>query len=64
MATVFHREGREELEEGWLQKFWTLEEGDPMGRHVIHVFVEDELVRTFEFDVVPPPPQRDGTASQ
>jgi hypothetical protein len=31
--------------------FWTIAEGDPVGRHVIHIFIEDRLVHTFEFDI-------------
>ena len=31
--------------------WWQLEAGDPAGRHVMRVYVEDVLVATFEFDV-------------
>jgi hypothetical protein len=53
-ATVVEREARGTNEEGWLVGFWTLDEGDPPGRHVIDIFVDDTLIYTFEFDVLIP----------
>ena len=55
--TLVRREGREELDQGWLSKYWTLDGGDPPGRHIIDVFIDGERAHTFEFDVVPLPPQ-------
>ncbi|MGF1631194.1 MAG: hypothetical protein ACFCUT_17100 [Kiloniellaceae bacterium] len=38
-------------EDGWLESSWCIVEGDPTGPHSIDVFIEDELVRHFDFEV-------------
>lgn len=38
-------------DEGVIFNTWTVAPGDPKGRYVIRVYVEDSLVATFEFDV-------------
>jgi hypothetical protein len=59
-TTVVEREAQGTNEDGWLVGSWVLGEGDPPGRHVIDVFVDDTLIYTFEFDVlVPRAPQGD-----
>ncbi len=35
---------------GFIFNLWTVAKGDPKGRHVMKVYVEDKLVSTFEFD--------------
>jgi len=63
-AAVVEREGHGTNEEGWLVGFWTLDRGDPPGRHVIDIYIDDTLIHTFEFEVqVPRMPRKDpGTA--
>jgi hypothetical protein len=41
-------------EDGWIFNEWCIAEGDPVGAHAIDVFIEDELVRHFEFEVKRP----------
>jgi len=36
---------------GYIFNFWSIAKGDPKGRYVIKVYVEDKLVETFEFEV-------------
>jgi hypothetical protein len=36
---------------GVIFNFWEVAPGDPRGRYVIRVFIEDSLARVFEFDV-------------
>lgn len=38
-------------ERGVIFNSWTVAPGDPKGRYVIRVFVEDSLAKTFEFEV-------------
>jgi hypothetical protein len=40
--------------DGWLSNRWCIVEGDPTGAHVIEVFIEDALVRRFDFEVKKP----------
>ncbi|MGF1592060.1 MAG: hypothetical protein ACFCUW_02200 [Kiloniellaceae bacterium] len=40
--------------DGWLSNQWCIVEGDPTGAHFIEVFIEDELVRRFDFEVKKP----------
>jgi hypothetical protein len=45
-------ENEEELgASGVILNIWQVVHGDPKGRYVIHVFIEDRLERAFEFDV-------------
>jgi hypothetical protein len=63
-TTVVEREAQGTNEEGWLVGSWILGEGDPPGRHVIDVFVDDTRIYTFEFDVlVPRAPEPDPGAT-
>ena len=39
--------------EGWLQRDWSVTEGDPEGAYEMRVFLNDELVRTFKFEAHP-----------
>lgn len=41
-------------EDGWIESQWCIAEGDPVGAHTIEVFVEDGLVRHFDFEVKRP----------
>lgn len=41
-------------EEGWISSDWCIAEGDPLGAHSIEVFIEDALVRRFDFEVKRP----------
>jgi hypothetical protein len=40
--------------DGWLESNWCIAEGDPTGPHSIDVFIEDEFVRHFDFEVKKP----------
>lgn len=51
-------DGKTSVKEGVLQdgenvltNLWTVAEGDPKGKHVIRVYLDDKLVQTFDFDV-------------
>ena len=37
---------------GYIERFWIVEEGDPLGDHVIRVYANDVLLKTFRFKVV------------
>ncbi|AFY50479.1 hypothetical protein Nos7524_4737 [Nostoc sp. PCC 7524] len=39
--------------DGVIENFWTITPGDPPGKHIIHVYVDDRLVGNFEFEVIP-----------
>ncbi len=39
---------------GWLSSAWTVSAGDPPGRYKMLVYLDDQLVKTFEFDVEAP----------
>jgi hypothetical protein len=39
---------------GWIGDTWCVTKGDPLGEHVIRVYVRDTLARTFTFRVVAP----------
>ncbi|MEI6444973.1 MAG: hypothetical protein WCO29_18045 [Nostocales cyanobacterium ELA583] len=38
---------------GVIENFWTISPGDPLGKHQIEVYVDDRLIGTFEFEIVP-----------
>jgi hypothetical protein len=38
-------------QDGWIESNWCIAEGDPTGPHSIEVFIEDDLVRHFDFEV-------------
>ncbi len=38
-------------EEGWISSNWCIAEGDPVGPHSIDVFIDDSLVKHFDFEV-------------
>lgn len=40
-----------EPEDGLISNFWSVAPGDPKGRYVIRVIIEDTLERVFEFEV-------------
>jgi len=37
--------------DGWLSSSWCIVDGDPVGRHSIDVYLQDALVRHFDFEV-------------
>lgn len=39
--------------EGVIENFWTIAPGDPVGRHRIEVYIDDRLISTFEFELIP-----------
>jgi len=47
-------EGDATLQDGAIIRAWQVADGDPTGAHVIRVYIEGKLVRTFKFDVVAP----------
>lgn len=38
---------------GVIENFWTISPGDPLGKHQIQVYIDDRLLATFEFEIVP-----------
>lgn len=41
-------------QDGWIDNQWCIVEGDPVGQHSIDVFIEDQLIRRFDFEVKRP----------
>ncbi|MBG1244304.1 hypothetical protein [Nostoc sp. NZL] len=39
--------------EGVIENFWTITPGDPLGKHEIEVYIDDRLISTFEFEIIP-----------
>ncbi|BDI17704.1 hypothetical protein ANSO36C_35060 [Nostoc cf. commune SO-36] len=39
--------------EGVIENFWTITPGDPIGKHRIQVYIDDRLISTFEFEIIP-----------
>ncbi|MBN3894050.1 MAG: hypothetical protein HWQ41_01725 [Nostoc sp. NOS(2021)] len=39
--------------EGVIENFWTIASGDPVGKHRIQVYINDRLISTFEFELIP-----------
>lgn len=39
--------------DGTIENFWTIAPGDPIGKYKIEVYVDDRLINTFEFEVIP-----------
>jgi hypothetical protein len=39
--------------EGVIENFWTITPGDPLGKHRIEVYIDDRLISTFEFELIP-----------
>ncbi|MBD2388689.1 hypothetical protein [Cylindrospermum sp. FACHB-282] len=37
---------------GVIENFWTIAPGDPVGQHKIEVYIDDRLIKTFEFEIV------------
>jgi hypothetical protein len=44
-------EKTEQLKDGWIEHTWPELEGDPLGKYLMNVYVDDHLVRTFKFTV-------------
>lgn len=42
------------LTDGKIMNIWTVAEGDPVGRHVIRIFIDERLFHQFEFDIEQP----------
>ncbi|MFM7365624.1 MAG: hypothetical protein ACKO11_14240 [Cuspidothrix sp.] len=38
---------------GVIENFWTIYPGDPVGQHQIEVYVDERLIATFIFEIVP-----------
>ncbi|MDZ8186177.1 MAG: hypothetical protein RMX96_15150 [Nostoc sp. ChiSLP02] len=43
----------ESAPDGTIENFWTIAPGDPLGKYKIEVYVNDRLINTFEFEVIP-----------
>lgn len=39
--------------DGVIENFWTITPGDPIGKHKIQVYIDDRLIATFDFEIVP-----------
>lgn len=52
--TVLVTKKREKPEHGWVGDAWCVNKGDPTGEHVIRVYVQDSLAKSFTFSVVAP----------
>ncbi|WP_026733161.1 hypothetical protein [Fischerella sp. PCC 9605] len=44
--------------DGVITNSWTIAAGDPMGKHIIEVYIDDRRIAAFEFEVVPVRQQR------
>jgi hypothetical protein len=38
---------------GVIENFWTISPGDPLGKHQIEVYIDERLIGTFAFEIVP-----------
>ena len=38
---------------GVIENFWTIAAGDPLGKHQIEVYIDENLIGTFAFEIVP-----------
>jgi hypothetical protein len=38
---------------GVIENFWTIAAGDPLGKHQIEVYIDEHLIGTFAFEIVP-----------
>ena len=38
---------------GVIENFWTISPGDPLGKHQIEVYIDERLIGTFVFEIVP-----------
>ncbi|MDZ8224405.1 MULTISPECIES: hypothetical protein [unclassified Nostoc] len=38
---------------GVIENFWTIAPGDPLGKYRIEVYIDDRLISTFEFELIP-----------
>ncbi|MTJ52876.1 hypothetical protein FJR38_09540 [Anabaena sp. UHCC 0253] len=38
---------------GVIENFWTVSPGDPLGKHQIQVYIDERLIATFAFEIVP-----------
>ena len=38
---------------GVIENFWTIAAGDPLGKHQIEVYIDERLIGTFVFEIVP-----------
>jgi hypothetical protein len=38
---------------GMIENFWTVSTGDPLGKHQIQVYIDERLIASFEFEIVP-----------
>jgi len=43
----------ESPQNGVIENFWTIAPGDPVGKHKIEVYIDDRLIGTFEFELIP-----------
>ncbi|MBW4562464.1 MAG: hypothetical protein KME32_15190 [Mojavia pulchra JT2-VF2] len=41
------------IADGVIQNFWTITPGDPPGKHKIEVYIDERLIRSFEFEIIP-----------
>jgi hypothetical protein len=39
--------------DGVIENFWTIAPGDPVGKHKIEIYIDDRLIETFEFELIP-----------
>lgn len=39
-------------EDGWIENSWTVVSGDPAGQHRIEVYIDEQMIAAFEFEVV------------
>ncbi|MTJ14002.1 hypothetical protein FJR11_15715 [Anabaena sp. UHCC 0187] len=38
---------------GVIENFWTVSPGDPLGKHQVKVYIDERLIATFDFEIVP-----------
>ena len=47
-------EGDYPVVDGWVVNTWSFAEGDPVGDHIVRIYINEKLVRTFRFKVIAP----------
>lgn len=46
-------EGDYPVVDGWITNTWSFAEGDPVGDHLVRIYINEKLVRVFRFKVIP-----------
>jgi hypothetical protein len=39
--------------DGVIENFWTIAPGDPVGKHKMEVYIDDRMIGSFQFEIIP-----------